>query len=55
MVEAYVSGVSQRKMGDVTEALLGERVGRSTVRLVAKRLDGAVEALRSAPIEGPHP
>ena len=31
MVEAYVSGVSQRKMGDVTEALLGERVGRSTV------------------------
>ena len=55
MVEAYVNGVSQRKMGDVTEALLGERVGRSTVRLVAKRLDGAVEALRSAPIEGPHP
>ena len=55
MVEAYVSGVSQRKMGDVTEALLGERVGRSTVRLVAKRLDGAVEALRSAPIEGPSP
>ena len=30
MVEAYVSGVSQRKMGDVTEALMGERVGRST-------------------------
>ncbi len=55
MVEAYVSGVSQRKMGDVTEALLGERVGHSTVSRVAKRLDGAVEALRSAPIEGPHP
>ena len=55
MVEAYVSGVSQRKMGDVTEALLGERVGRSTVSRVAKRLDGAVETLRSAPIEGPHP
>jgi transposase-like protein len=31
MVEAYVSGVSQRKMADVTEALMGERVGRSTV------------------------
>ena len=55
MVEAYVSGVSQRKMGDVTEALLGERVGRSTGSRVAKRLDGAVEALRSAPIEGPQP
>ena len=33
MVEAYVSGVSQRKMGDVTEALMGERVGRWTVRV----------------------
>ena len=31
-------------------------MGRSTVsRRVAKRLDGAVEALRSAPIEGSHP
>ena len=45
MVEAYVSGVSQRTMGDVTEALLGERVVRSTVSRVAKRLDVAVEAL----------
>ena len=52
---AYVSGVSQRKMGDVTEALMGERVGRSTVSRVAKRLDEAVEGLRRAPIEGPHP
>lgn len=55
IVEAYVNGVSQRKMGDVTEALLGERVGRSTVSRVAKRLEDAVEALRRAPIEGPHP
>ena len=55
MVEAYVSGVSQRKMGDVTEALLGERVGRSTVSRVAKRLDEGVQTLRSAPIEGAHP
>jgi len=54
-VEAYVSGVSQRKMGDVTEALLGERVGRSTVSRVAKRLDETVQELRRAPIEGPHP
>ena len=40
MVEAYVSGVSQR-------ALMGERVG--------PELDEAVEGLRRAPIEGPHP
>jgi transposase-like protein len=55
MVEAYVSGVSTRKMGDVTEALMGERVGRSTVSRVAKRLDEAVEELRRRPIEGSHP
>ena len=55
IVEAYVGGVSQRKMGEVTGALMGERVGRSTVSRVAKQLDGAVEALKSAPIEGFHP
>ena len=55
ITEAYVSGVSQRKMGDVTQALLGERVGRSTVSRVAQRLDEAVETLRNTPIEGPHP
>ena len=55
MVEAYVSGVSQRRVGDVTEALMGERVGRSTVSRVAKRLDEAVAELKSMPIEGAHP
>lgn len=55
MVEAYVSGVSQRKMGNVTEALMGERVGRSTVSRVAKRLEEAVTELRTSPIEGGHP
>ena len=49
-----MSGVSQRKMGDVTEALMGERVGRPVSR-VAKRLDEGVQTLRSAPIEGAHP
>ncbi len=33
---------------------MGERVGRSTVSRVAKRLEG-VQTLRSAPIEGAHP
>jgi putative transposase len=55
MVEAYVSGVSQRKMADVTEALMGERVGRSTVSRVAKQLDETVRELTATPIEGPHP
>lgn len=55
MVEAYVSGISTRKMADVTEALVGERVGRSTVSRVTKRLDAAVDELRRSPIEGAHP
>jgi transposase-like protein len=55
IAEAYVGGVSQRKMAEVTEALMGESVGRSTVSRVAKRLDEAVEELRNQPIEGSHP
>ncbi len=55
IVEAYVGGVSQRKMGEVTEALMGERVGRSTVSRTAKRLQKSVNELRSERIEGPHP
>jgi transposase-like protein len=47
IAEAYVSGVSQRKMGEVTEALMGEQVSRSTVSRVAKRLDEAVDELRT--------
>jgi transposase-like protein len=53
IAEAYVQGVSTRKMGAVTEALLGERVGRTTVSRVSKRLEDEVEALRTAPIAGP--
>jgi transposase-like protein len=53
IAEAYVGGVSTRKMGTVTEALLGEEVGRSTVSRVTKRLESEVEALRTAPITEP--
>ena len=38
LTSAYVNGVSTRKAGDLTEALLGERVSRSTVSRVTKRL-----------------
>lgn len=55
ITEAYVQGVSQRGMGEVTEALMGERVSRSTVSRTAKKLDEAVTELREQPIEGPHP
>ena len=55
LASAYVNGVSHRKAGELTEALLGERVSRSTVSRVAKRLDAEVEALQRAPIDGEHP
>ena len=55
LVESYVGGISQRKMGDVTEALMGERVSRSTVSRVAKQLDEAVQQLKNEPITGAHP
>jgi hypothetical protein len=48
-----VRGVSTRDMGSVTEALLGKRVSRSTVSRVTRRLDDAVEALRTEPIAEP--
>lgn len=48
IAEAYVSGVSTRKMGAVTDSLLGEQVSRSTVSRVTKRLEDEVEALRTA-------
>ena len=40
---------------EITKALLGEHVGRSTVSRVTKSLNEKVEALRTAPITGPIP
>ena len=55
VAEAYVNGVSTRKMAAVTKALMGEEISRSAVSRVTKRLDAEVEALRSAQIEGAFP
>ena len=55
LTEAYVSGVSQRKMGDVTESLMGRRVSRSVVSRVAKRLEQTVEQLRGEKLEQSFP
>lgn len=55
VAEAYVNGVSTRKMAAVTKALMGEEISRSAVSRVTKRLDAEVEALRSAKIEGAFP
>jgi putative transposase len=53
IVESYVAGVSTRKMGKVTRALLGDDVSRSTVSRVTRSLDEQVEALRRAPLVEP--
>ena len=55
IVEAYVSGSSTRDVGSITEALVGERVSRSTVSRVTASLDEKVEQLRKGPITGPIP
>ena len=55
LTAGYVHGVSHRKAGELTHALLGERVSRSAVSRVAKQLDAQVAALQRAPIAGAHP
>ena len=50
---AYVRGVSTRDMAGVTEALLGKRVGKSTVSRVTKRLEDQVHELRRQRITEP--
>ena len=55
IVASYVNGVSTRKMSKVTEALMGEKVSRSTVSRVTKSLEQRVEELRRSPIYEPVP
>jgi putative transposase len=55
MVAAYVHGASTRDIGQITEALMGEHVSRSTVSRATKTLGTKVEDLRKAPIESPIP
>jgi putative transposase len=53
--EAYIKGVSTRKVDDVVRALGMEGISRSEVSRICKTLDSEVEAFRSRPIEGRHP
>jgi transposase-like protein len=54
-MSAYVHGVSTRQAGELTAALLGERVSRATVSRVTQALEATVAQLRGGRIEGPHP
>jgi putative transposase len=53
--EAYMKGVSTRKVDDLVRALGMEGISRSEVSRMCKVLDREVEAFRSRPIEGRHP
>ena len=53
--EAYVKGISTRKVDDLVRALGMEGVSRSEVSRICSELDAEVEASRERPIEEAHP
>lgn len=53
--EAYVKGVSTRKVDDLVRALGIDGISKSEVSRICKELDREVEAFRSRPIEGEFP
>ena len=53
ITETYVRGASTRDIAPITQALLGKRVGRSTVSRVTRRLEDEVEALRNERLTEP--
>ncbi len=52
--EAYVAGVSTRKVDQVVESL-GLRISKSEVSRICAGLDEQVEAFRNRPLEGRYP
>lgn len=53
--EAYVKGISTRKVDDLVRALGMDGISKSEVSRICKGLDGEVEAFLTRPIEGEHP
>jgi transposase-like protein len=53
--EAYVKGISTRKVDDLVRSLGIDGISRSEVSRICKSLDTEVEAFRSRPIETEHP
>jgi putative transposase len=54
IAEAYVLGVSTRKVEDLVEALGIEKMSKSQVSQLAKELDGVVKSFRERPLNGPY-
>src|SRR5215208_4801565 len=55
IVEAYVKGVSTRKVDDLVRALGMDGISRSEVSRITKSLDSEVKAFLARPIDGEHP
>ena len=53
--EAYVHGVSTRKVDDLVKALGLDGISKSEVSRICAELDPVVEAFRTRPITGEHP
>ncbi len=54
VAEAYVRGVSTRRIEGLVKTLGIERISKSRVSEMAAELDEAVEAFRSRPLDGPY-
>src|SRR3954467_1952587 len=54
VAEAYLLGVSTRKMEDLVETLGIEKLSKSQVSVLAKELDGTVKSFRERPLSGPY-
>ena len=53
--EAYVHGVSTRKVDDLVKALGMSGISKSRVSELCEQLDEEVERFRNRPLEGPYP
>ena len=53
--EAYVQGVSTRKMAKVTERLLGKEFSATTISRFSEQLDAELEAWRARPLTQDYP
>jgi transposase-like protein len=53
--EAYVNGVSTRKVDQLVQALGLEGVSKSTVSRIAQELDARITAFRERPLDGRYP
>jgi putative transposase len=53
--EAYVHGVSTRRVDDLVQALGMTGISKSQVSRLCQALDGEVERFRTRKLEGPHP